>query len=71
MDKEKRKASETRAITSDDGKLRKIVGYAAVFDKPSEDMGFIEYGQDYNRIGSTIELNSRQCKPKREPLGLQ
>jgi len=43
MEKEKRKASETRAITSDDGKLRKIVGYAAVFDKPSEDMGFIEY----------------------------
>jgi hypothetical protein len=41
--KETRKASETRAITSDDGKLRKIVGYAAVFDKPSEDMGFIEY----------------------------
>lgn len=43
MEKEKRKATETRAITSDDGKLRKIVGYAAVFDKPSEDMGFIEY----------------------------
>jgi len=43
MEKEKRKANETRAITSDDGKLRKIVGYAAVFDKPSEDMGFIEY----------------------------
>jgi HK97 family phage prohead protease len=41
--KEKRKAGETRAITSDDGTLRKIVGYAAVFDKPSEDMGFIEY----------------------------
>jgi hypothetical protein len=41
--KEKRRASETRAITSDDGNLRKITGYAAVFDKPSEDMGFIEY----------------------------
>ncbi len=39
--KEKRKASEVRAIKAE-GKLRKIVGYAAVFDKPSEDMGFIE-----------------------------
>ena len=41
--KEKRKAVELRAITSDDGTPKKIVGYAAVFDKPSEDMGFIEY----------------------------
>ena len=41
--KEKRKAIEFRAISSDDGGLRKIVGYASVFDKPSEDMGFIEY----------------------------
>jgi len=40
--KEKRKAIECRSITSDDGALRKIVGYAAVFGKPSEDMGFIE-----------------------------
>lgn len=39
--KEKRKASEVRSIEVE-GKLRKIVGYAAVFDKPSEDMGFIE-----------------------------
>jgi len=43
MKKEKRKARELRAITEDDGSLKKIVGYAAVFDKPSEDMGFIEY----------------------------
>lgn len=43
MSKEKRKASEIRSISSDDGNLRKITGYAAVFDKPSEDMGFIEY----------------------------
>jgi HK97 family phage prohead protease len=42
MKKEKRKAIECRSITSDDGALRKIVGYAAVFGKPSEDMGFIE-----------------------------
>jgi HK97 family phage prohead protease len=41
--KEKRKTREFRAITTDDGSLRKIVGYAAVFDKPSEDLGFIEY----------------------------
>jgi hypothetical protein len=41
--KEKRKASELRAIAADDGTMKKIVGYAAVFDKPSEDMGFIEY----------------------------
>jgi len=41
--KEKRKAAETRAIAADDGSPKKIVGYAAVFDKPSEDMGFIEY----------------------------
>lgn len=40
--KEKRKASEVRSIEAE-GKLRKIVGYAAVFDKPSEDMGFVEY----------------------------
>ncbi|MFA6100437.1 MAG: HK97 family phage prohead protease [Patescibacteria group bacterium] len=39
--KEKRKANEIRSIETD-GKLRKIVGYAAVFGKPSEDMGFIE-----------------------------
>lgn len=41
--KEKRKANELRSIASDDGAPKKIVGYAAVFDKPSEDMGFIEY----------------------------
>lgn len=41
--KEKRKASELRAMTGDDGAPKKIVGYAAVFDKPSEDLGFIEY----------------------------
>ncbi|MEN6375528.1 MAG: HK97 family phage prohead protease [Smithella sp.] len=41
--KEKRKAAETRAIAADDGSPKKIVGYAAVFDKPSEDMGFVEY----------------------------
>ena len=41
--KEKRKTKEFRAITENDGSLRKIVGYAAVFDKPSEDLGFIEY----------------------------
>jgi len=40
--REKRKASEIRSISSDDGALKKIVGYAAVFGKPSEDMGFIE-----------------------------
>jgi HK97 family phage prohead protease len=40
--KEKRKASEIRSIVTDDGKMKKIVGYAAVFGKPSEDMGFIE-----------------------------
>jgi HK97 family phage prohead protease len=39
--KEKRKATEIRSIEAE-GKLRKIVGYAAVFGKPSEDMGFIE-----------------------------
>lgn len=43
MMKEKRKANELRSIASDEGTLKKIVGYAAVFDKPSEDMGFIEY----------------------------
>ena len=41
--KEKRKTIEVRSITSDGDNLKKIVGYAAVFDKPSEDMGFIEY----------------------------
>jgi len=41
--REKRKTGEIRAITADDNNLRKIVGYASVFDKPSEDMGFIEY----------------------------
>jgi len=41
--KEKRKAIEFRAITADDGTLRKITGYAAVFGKASEDMGFVEY----------------------------
>ncbi|MDD5538721.1 MAG: HK97 family phage prohead protease [Candidatus Omnitrophica bacterium] len=40
--KEKRKAKELRSIMTDDGKMKKIVGYAAVFGKPSEDMGFIE-----------------------------
>jgi hypothetical protein len=40
---EKRKTVEFRTITADDGTPKKIVGYAAVFDKPSEDMGFIEY----------------------------
>jgi HK97 family phage prohead protease len=43
MEKEKRKAKELRAISTEDGSLRKIVGYASIFDKPSEDMGFIEY----------------------------
>ncbi len=41
--KEKRKTIEVRSIEADGGGLKKIVGYAAVFDKPSEDMGFIEY----------------------------
>lgn len=41
--KEKRRAMEIRSIQDSDGNIRKIVGYAAVFDKPSEDMGFIEY----------------------------
>jgi len=41
--KEKRKASEIRSIVNDDGAPKKICGYAAVFDKPSEDIGFIEY----------------------------
>jgi len=41
--KEKRKANEVRSITSEGDNLKKIIGYAAVFDKPSEDMGFIEY----------------------------
>lgn len=41
--KEKRKAAEIRAAASADSEPKKIVGYAAVFDKPSEDMGFIEY----------------------------
>lgn len=41
--KEKRKARELRGILAEDGAPKKIVGYAAVFDKPSEDMGFIEY----------------------------
>lgn len=40
--KEKRKAVEIRSITNDDGTPKKITGYAAVFGKPSEDMGFIE-----------------------------
>ena len=40
--KEKRKATEIRSIVSEEGTPKKIVGYAAVFDKPSEDMGFIE-----------------------------
>lgn len=43
MEKEKRKAKELRAISTEDGNLKKIVGYASIFDKPSEDMGFIEY----------------------------
>lgn len=41
--KEKRKAAELRSIQGEDGAPKKIAGYAAVFDKPSEDMGFIEY----------------------------
>jgi len=41
--KEQRKITEIRGISEEDGTLRKIVGYASVFDKPSEDMGFIEY----------------------------
>jgi uncharacterized protein len=41
--KEKRKAIEIRSAQNDDGTPKKIVGYAAVFDKASEDMGFIEY----------------------------
>ncbi len=40
--KEKRKARELRSIEAEGGGLKKIVGYAAVFGKPSEDMGFIE-----------------------------
>ena len=40
--KETRRAKEVRSIQNDDGTQKKIVGYAAVFDKPSEDMGFIE-----------------------------
>ncbi len=40
--KEKRKTVEVRSIEGEGGGLKKIVGYAAVFDKPSEDMGFIE-----------------------------
>jgi hypothetical protein len=40
--KEKRKANEVRSMMDADGKMKKIVGYAAVFGKPSEDMGFIE-----------------------------
>jgi hypothetical protein len=43
MEKEKRKAKELRAISTEEGNLKKIVGYASIFDKPSEDMGFIEY----------------------------
>lgn len=41
--KEKRKAAELRSIQGEGGAPKKIAGYAAVFDKPSEDMGFIEY----------------------------
>lgn len=41
--KEKRKVRELRAIMAGENNLKNIVGYAAVFDKPSEDMGFIEY----------------------------
>lgn len=41
--KEKRKAAELRSVQGEDGAPKKIAGYAAVFDKPSEDMGFIEY----------------------------
>jgi uncharacterized protein len=40
--KEKRKTTELRSIASADGTPKKIVGYAAVFGRPSEDMGFIE-----------------------------
>lgn len=41
--KERRKILELRSITTADGtNLRKITGYAAVFGKASEDMGFIE-----------------------------
>jgi len=41
--KEKRKTIEVRSIEADGGGLKKIVGPQIVFDKPSEDMGFIEY----------------------------
>lgn len=41
--KERRKNVEVRSIEADGGGLKKIVGYASVFNKPSEDMGFIEY----------------------------
>lgn len=40
--KEKRKAAELRSIQGEDGAPKKIAGYAAVFGKDSEDMGFIE-----------------------------
>jgi len=42
MMKEKRKTTEFRSIEAEGGGMKKIVGYAAVFGKPSEDMGFIE-----------------------------
>jgi len=40
--KEKRKTTEFRSIEAEGGGMKKIVGYAAIFGKPSEDMGFIE-----------------------------
>lgn len=36
------KTAELRVVRSEDGALPKIEGYAAVFNKDSEDMGFIE-----------------------------
>ena len=40
--KEKRKATEIRSLMGEGGSAKKICGYAAVFEKPSENMGFIE-----------------------------
>jgi uncharacterized protein len=57
--KEKRKASEFRATMSPDGTPKKIVGYAAVFDKPSEDMGFIEYVRKGAFLGAIVTSDAR------------
>ena len=55
--KEKRKASEFRAAA--EGTQKKIVGYAAVFDKPSEDMGFIEYVRKGAFLGAIVISDAR------------